>query len=103
MIKTCITANEARALSKNAGCTDLNSQLYVTRMFDEIRTQAKIGKNKIFIDLVEYSYHFNQSLTHPSYMRLMENMEVYAENAGFTCRRILQKGEYLFLVSWAEI
>jgi hypothetical protein len=102
MIKTTITANEARALSKNPGCTDLNSQPYITRMFDEIRQQAKIGKTKMYVDLIEYAYHFNQSLTHPSYMRLMEHMEMYAENAGFICQSILQKGEYLFLISWAE-
>lgn len=102
MIKPCITANEARALSKSAGCTDLNSQPYITRMFEEIRKQAKIGKTKMFVDLVEYAYHFNQSLTHPAYIHLMENMEMYAESAGFTCKRLLQKGEYLFIISWAE-
>ena len=102
MIKTCITADEARALSKNAGCVSINTQPYIARMFDDIRKQAKIGKTKILIDLIEYSYHFNQSLTHPSYLRLMENMEIYAENVGFSHRRILQNGEYLFEISWAE-
>lgn len=102
MIKSYITADEARALSKSAGCISTNSQPYIARMFDDIRKCAKIGKTKIFVDLVEYSYHFNQSLTHPSYIHLMENMEISAENAGFCHRRILQKGEYLFEVSWAE-
>ena len=102
MIKTCITADEARALSKANGCVSINSQPYITRMFDDIRKNAKLGKTKVFIDLIEYSYHFNKSLTHPSYIHLMENMEIYAENAGFVHRRILQRGEYLLEISWAE-
>lgn len=102
MIKTHITANEARALSKEAGCVSMNTQPYITRMFDDIRKYAKIGKTKMLVDLVEYAYHFNQSLTHPSYIKLMENMEAYAEQAGFAHRRILQRGEYLLQISWAE-
>ena len=71
MIKSHITANEARALSKGAGCVSMNTQPYITRMFDDIRKHAKIGKTKMFVDLIEYAYHFNQSLTHPSYIKLM--------------------------------
>ena len=102
MLKTCITADEARAFSKSAGCVSIKSQPYIARMFDEIRKQAKIGKTQAFIDLIEYSFHFNQSLTHPSYMRLMENMEIAAQNQGFATHRLCQKGEYVFVVSWAE-
>lgn len=102
MIKTCIAANEARALSKEAGCVSINTQPYIARMFDDVRKYAKIGKTKMFVDLIEYAYHFNQSLTHPSYMKLMESMEVYAEQAGFAHRRVLQHGEYLLEISWAE-
>lgn len=103
MIKNCITADEARALSKGAGCVSINTQPYITRMFDDIRKYAKIGKTKMFVDLIEYTYHFNQSLTHPSYIKLMENMETYAEQMGFAHKRILQHGEYLLEISWAEI
>lgn len=102
MIKTCITADEARALSKTNGCVSISSQPYITRMFDDIRKQAKIGKTKMFVDLIEYSYHFNQSLKHPSYIHLMETMQCAAENQGFATWRLCQKEEYVFVVSWAE-
>lgn len=102
MIKTCITAEEARALSKLNGCVSIKTQPYITRMFEEIRKQAKIGRTKMFVDLVEYSYHFNMSLTHPSYLKLMENMQQAAEKQGFTTERFCQNGEYVFIVSWAE-
>lgn len=103
MLKNCITANEARALSKGAGCVSMNTQPYLARMFDDIRIHAKMGKTKMFVDLIEYAYRFNQSLTHPSYIKLMENMEAYAERAGFAHKRILQRDEYLLEISWAEI
>lgn len=102
MLKEVITADEARALSKGAGCISINTQPYIARMFDDIRIHAKMGKTKMFVDLIEYAYRFNQSLTHPSYIRLMENMETYADNAGFAHKRILQRGEYLLEISWAE-
>ena len=102
MIKTCITADEARALSKSNGCVSITSQPYIAHMFDEIRKQAKTGRTKAFIDLIEYSFHFNQSLTHPSYIHLMESMEIAAQNQGFATHRVCQKGEYVFVVSWAE-
>lgn len=98
-----ITADEARALSKNAGCVNINPQPYIERMFGDIRIHAKAGRTKILVDLVEYSFHFNQSLTHPSYMHLMETMQCAAENQGFATWRLCQKGEYVFVVSWAEI
>ena len=102
MLKETITADEARALSKGAGCVSMNTQPYIARMFDDIRRHAKMGKTKMFVDLIEYAYRFNQSLTHPSYIRLMENMEMYADNSGFAHKRILQRGEYLLEISWAE-
>lgn len=101
MIKTYITANEARALSKANGCTDIAIQPYITHMFEEIREQAKIGNTKLFVDVIDYAYYFNMSIVHSCCMFLMEEMEKAAKEKGFCVKRLFPNREY-FVVSWAE-
>lgn len=97
-----ITADEARALIADKTSGHPHIAAFAARMFDEIRAQAKIGKETLYLNLVDYSLHLNFSLSKAGYLYTMEGLEIYAENAGYSTRRICQNGEYLLRISWAE-
>ena len=98
-----ITIEEAQAFVARAKSktTDFDRP-YVQRMFDEIRQEAKAGRERLFIDIIQYAYDFNQSWSKAEYSKLLEALRTEARNRGFHTRTIYCNGECAIVVSWAE-
>jgi hypothetical protein len=102
MFNNCITANEARALTKNAENSSFTYGCFIERMSESIRVAAKEGRTSIIVDVIEYAYHFNLSLNDGAFSHLMCIMMDVARRHRFNCEEIICDSEYAFKVSWAE-
>ena len=101
-IENTITANKAQTITKRALNPRFTYEPWYNRMFNTIEAAANVGKNYIMVDLIEYSYYLNMSLTNTALKHLMGVLMSAARRKGFICTTILCEGEYLFKVSWAE-
>ena len=98
-----VTVEEAQAfVSRARSKTTDYDRPYAARMFDEIRQAAKAGQEKLFVDIIQYAYDFNESWSEAEYSKLLEALIVEAWDKGFNTRTICRNGEYVFIVSWAE-
>lgn len=97
-----ITADVARSLMEESKRESFVAAPFYTLMFENIRTEAKQGYMHLYIDIREYEYVLNKSLTHAARVHLMDNMIALAVKKGFKCSTVCSDGEYVFKVSWAE-
>lgn len=102
MIKP-ITVEEAQAFVARARSktTDFDRP-YAARMFNEIKQAEKNGQEQLFVDIIQYSYDFNESRSKAEYAKLLDALIAEAWKKGFYTRTLCRDGEYVFVVSWAE-
>ena len=97
-----ITATAAKILQKQSKLKPLPIELFLDRMWEEIRKAAKKGRNIIIVDIIDYAFGFNYSLAPAANAAILQKMQSAAIAQGFMVKTICDKGEYAFTVSWAE-